>query len=943
MDPKEYRYKAFVSHSAKDYRTAQLVIRDLERFRVPRALVGSSTEIGVVRQGLGPIFSDRLELAASSDLSSSLSRAIEESQFLIVICSPRAAQSEWVNKEIETFCKLGKGERMLFVLAEGEINESFPPAAQRANIEPLFVDLRSSSDRKLVTIKLASAMLGVSSGELFSRRERLQRRRVIIFSLPVLIGLIGVIAAVAVVQRSAESYQRTRAELVDAKRKNETLQSLLLVGSNDPDSILKALDTLKVDVEFLPSVVNLIEHPDKRVSSHAAAILAKIVKDISVSDFDIVKLKEFSRQLVRAEGVLTSAAISSEEVALVGAKRDEIDRKIEKESKPKFDWYQRAWAFLSDTWKYKPVQWGGLVGGYFLSCTFGWLLIERTRPLWIHNLSKSFDSIKFEIPKIGVTVSLNGATLLSFFRYREKVLDGWVDAHIEPAQENIEKHRISQDRTIHIPVPAYIDEEREEVVSLRTLRSVFEKKRFILLVWGGGGVGKTSLTCLITRLSMMDKSPDRICPHRMIPVVVDGIQGMGKSAEISLVKHVQGVLAALVESSEELSSGFVEALLRNKRLLLVVDGFSEMGEGVRKIFDPASNEFPAAAVVVTSRVQEDFEGAPKTTLRPSRLNGDGVMSFIRDYHDEIGKDHLFSQSEFQRSADQLSSVVGGSEIPALVAKLYADEMIFCKEAGKIDSLPGTLPELFLRYLNNINRNRRQGDPSNPTVQHDLKRLAWLAVQEKFRAEFIALKDVMKELGKAKDADGVDAHDKARYYIERLGVLEIVGTKEDRLRFRLDPVAEYLAAIKVVESYGKNPKLWDDLFKRIESRNEKNDLIRGFLLALRHCCLQPEVSPPEFAIELLDSRLDSPVELKELGTKRLAIHKNTQLLKSEEAFERKHAIISLAKMGSSASTSIPFLIRSLRDSDSGVREAALDALEAIAGAPSFETMGYGLQL
>src|SRR4051812_6322427 len=92
-DPSEgFRYDAFISyrHLEPDRRWAKWLHRALETYRVPRRLV--------VQQGAAPrigrIFRDEEELPASADLSQEITRALRQSRFLIVVCSPRAPQSE---------------------------------------------------------------------------------------------------------------------------------------------------------------------------------------------------------------------------------------------------------------------------------------------------------------------------------------------------------------------------------------------------------------------------------------------------------------------------------------------------------------------------------------------------------------------------------------------------------------------------------------------------------------------------------------------------------------------------------------------------------------------------------------------------------------------------------------------------------------------------------
>lgn len=80
------------------------------------------------------MFRDREELASSADLSNSLREALAQSAILIVVCSPYAAQSRWVNEEILAFKQLGRAECILALIVEGEPNavdldqQCFPPA-----------------------------------------------------------------------------------------------------------------------------------------------------------------------------------------------------------------------------------------------------------------------------------------------------------------------------------------------------------------------------------------------------------------------------------------------------------------------------------------------------------------------------------------------------------------------------------------------------------------------------------------------------------------------------------------------------------------------------------------------------------------------------------------------------------------------------------------------
>ena len=91
-------YHAFISyrHHPDDIRVAAQIHRGLERFQIPRAIKKRSN--GPMR-----LFRDKEELPITSHLTEDITRALENSGFLIVIGSTHTRESVWVHREIETF------------------------------------------------------------------------------------------------------------------------------------------------------------------------------------------------------------------------------------------------------------------------------------------------------------------------------------------------------------------------------------------------------------------------------------------------------------------------------------------------------------------------------------------------------------------------------------------------------------------------------------------------------------------------------------------------------------------------------------------------------------------------------------------------------------------------------------------------------------------------
>jgi hypothetical protein len=224
------RYCAFISYSHADEQAAQWLHHALERYRLPRALVGSATPLGPVPRRLPPVFRDRDELTASSDLGDRLRSALAESSFLIVLCSPSAAHSKWVNEEVLAFKRLHGEANILALIVAGEPDggsedDCFPPALRvrlapdgglsQDPIEPLAADLRPGKDgRRLALLKLIGGLTGVGLDALVRRdAARNLRRMAMVTAASFAIAVVTVgLAVFAEGQRRAAELQRQQAE-----------------------------------------------------------------------------------------------------------------------------------------------------------------------------------------------------------------------------------------------------------------------------------------------------------------------------------------------------------------------------------------------------------------------------------------------------------------------------------------------------------------------------------------------------------------------------------------------------------------------------------------------------------------------------------------------------------------------------------------------------------
>jgi len=194
VDQEKHKYFAFISYSHQDTRVALDLSRYLETFPVPAHLDRDGPPLP---KRMFPIFRDRAEFSASSNLGAAIEQALAESGALIVLCSPAAAQSQWVNEEIRTFRRVNNPQRIVTVLLEGDVPEAFPPALTENGAEPLAVDFRAHVDNiRDGRLRLVASLLGVDFDALKKReRIRVRNARILqgsllsIFITVVLVGL----------------------------------------------------------------------------------------------------------------------------------------------------------------------------------------------------------------------------------------------------------------------------------------------------------------------------------------------------------------------------------------------------------------------------------------------------------------------------------------------------------------------------------------------------------------------------------------------------------------------------------------------------------------------------------------------------------------------------------------------------------------------------------
>ena len=226
MTENEFKFWAFICCSQQDNRGqrpgtpevsrlgwSDWLLAALKTFSVPAEFVGQINSRGeIIPEQIYPIFQDEPEPSADANLSAAVRTALEQSRYLVVICSPRSAQNLQVNEVVRTFKQVGRGDHILPIVIAGEphasdgskagvlaADECFVPAlrhwvrpdgtvdASRRAHKSIFVDARhgfekreilandhrnAEADLEMAKIQLIAEVIGVAFNGLWAREQR---------------------------------------------------------------------------------------------------------------------------------------------------------------------------------------------------------------------------------------------------------------------------------------------------------------------------------------------------------------------------------------------------------------------------------------------------------------------------------------------------------------------------------------------------------------------------------------------------------------------------------------------------------------------------------------------------------------------------------------------------------------------------------------------------
>jgi len=420
-------------------------------------------------------------------------------------------------------------------------------------------------------------------------------------------------------------------------------------------------------------------------------------------------------------------------------------------------------------------------------------------------------------------------------RFMIDAIQPWLDSNGLTAGD---KSKPISSKALYFPLPIEMRDTGRTIErpTADDFKAEFRGKRILFCVLGDGGVGKSSFALEVCRWA----SEGHLAPYPMQPIWIDEDTA---NAGTLLSKRIREIVG-----DDLLSEHFIDALLNKKRLLIVVDRISERNESTQKAWGA---DLPAniGALLITSRLQSQIRNDSVLIGELGPLTSGRLLSFLEFQIQLYAGSNAFQRFEERGDlAKRLSDLIEDSKrevkedimessTTPLLTRLFVQAALqrIASSPGALltDVLPTSIPEVYFSYLSGLNpTNQNARNFISEELMYRVCRI--IAVAElggEFRPQFANIIEIRRAL----QTSGLPFGDEGKTDpIQRLIDNQVLRKEtylgSPRVRFVLDPVAEYVAALELAEQCGVRLESWKSLLLGLNGVSVTKDPT-GFRTAL----------------------------------------------------------------------------------------------------------------
>ncbi|MGH8865316.1 MAG: HEAT repeat domain-containing protein, partial [Burkholderiales bacterium] len=312
-----------------------------------------------------------------------------------------------------------------------------------------------------------------------------------------------------------------------------------------------------------------------------------------------------------------------------------------------------------------------------------------------------------------------------------RLLDAWVASNALRVRTAFLSRPTVRERRLFVELPVILGNSIEASLTANALRNL-SSFPMRLLIWGEGDSGKTALACRVAEWAVADDRSQHFTGHRMLPVLIeDEITLYTGKGRHPLVTAIKDQLELTLGRSRPLTDEVLQPLLKTGRLLIIIDGYSEMTEQSRQLLDPNTPGFPRINLLITSRQKERL-GDTEIVVKTRLLDKDLLITFLRGYVQQRESTARAREMTIAETARILAGMANWRRVSPGVAKLYLEQVL----GGLNGSI--SIPDLIAAYVYQL------GDD----LASSLATLAWESVRNDFRPMAISRDRALTRIGGA---------------------------------------------------------------------------------------------------------------------------------------------------------------------------------------------------